>query len=346
MTRNKKIFPEKIFLIGILILLFISCGKNENTRITSPRTKENQGIFENIIGRVKIEDSQIKLAGIKTAPVKELHLFKEIHAVGKVAFDPTLAVAEEEFLSALYTLDKVQTGTIPEIKKRALNLIQSSKRKLMLLGLSETQINELEKIRQPHENYILPQEKMWIYGDVYEYELNWVKIGEKVIITSPAIPGEELEGIISSINPVVNPKTRAVTFRAEIVNPDLKLKPRMYVAINVISTYIGPQGKHLVLAVPKDAVMDTGTRKIVWIDKGKGEYEGREIHIGPEAMSFVNDKKVKFYPVLRGLREGELVVTKSNFLIDSQSQITGAAAGAYGGALDKKEKKAPHLHHH
>ena len=145
---------------------------------------------------------------------------------------------------------------------------------------------------------------------------------------------------------MVDPKTRSVRFRAEVDNPDLKLRPQMYVDLVIQSMYIGPEGDHMVLALPKDAVLDTGTRKIVWVDKGNGEYEGREVRIGPEATATVGDKKTKFYPILQGLTENELVVTKANFLIDSQSQISGVAASAYGGALGAEEKKASPVHQH
>ncbi len=102
----------------------------------------------------------------------------------------------------------------------------------------------------------------------------------------------------------------------------------------------------MVLAIPKDAVLDTGIRKIVWVDRGNGEYEGRKIQIGPEATATVDKKEAKFYPVLSGVGEGEKVVTKGNFLIDSQSQITGVAASAYGGALGAEEKEETPVHQH
>jgi Cu(I)/Ag(I) efflux system membrane fusion protein len=309
-------------------------------------TKEEADELRGVVGKVKIEGKQVQLAGVKTETVIKHHLFKEIRTVGKVAYDPQLAIAQEEFISSLRALDKMQQGNIVEIKERAANLAESAKRKLRLLGLSEEQIKELGDKREIQRSLILPEKKMWIYGDAYEYELSWVKVGEKVIVTTSSFPGEEFKGIISSLNPVVDPKTRSVRFRAEVDNPDLKLRPQMYVDLVIQSMYIGPEGDHMVLALPKDAVLDTGTRKIVWVDKGNGEYEGREVRIGPEATATVGDKKTKFYPILSGLSENELVVTKANFLIDSQSQISGVAASAYGGALGAEEKKASPVHQH
>ena len=307
--------------------------------------EEAEGL-KGVVSKVKIKGKEAQLAGVKTEPLKKIHLYKEIRTVGKVAYDPELVIAQEEFISALKTFDRVQEGNIGEIKERALNLIESSRRRLKLLGLSDEQIKELEEKRKVETSLILPEEVMWIYGDVYEYEMGWVKPGEKIKVLTSSFPGEEFRGIIASVNPVLDPKTRSVRFRTSVENPDLKLKPEMYVDIIIMSMYTGEDGEHMVLAIPKDAVLDTGMRKIVWIDSGTGEYEGRIVEVGPEAIGEVSGEKIKFYPVLKGLSEGEKVVVKANFLIDSQSQISGVAASAYGGAVGAEDKKAPLVHQH
>lgn len=310
-------------------------------------TKEEVDRLKGVVSRVKVKGEQARLAGVKTEPVQKLHLYKTIRTVGRVAYDPQLAIAQEEFISSLAVLDKIEEGRISEIKERAANLVNSAKRKLKLLGLSQEQIKELEEKREIHTSLILPEEKMWIYGDVYEYELGWVKEGVKVEVTTASLPGEKFSGIISSVNPVLDPKTRSVRFRAEVGNPGLKLKPEMYADVVIQSMYMSPEGEDEVLAIPKDAVLDTGTRKIVWVDKGNGEYEGRIVEVGPEAIATVGEKELKYYPLLKGVAEGELVVTKANFLIDSQSQISGVAASAYGGALEAEEKEGtPPIHQH
>lgn len=310
-------------------------------------TMEEADRLIGVVSRVSIRREQTKLAGIGTGFVKKLHLYKEIRTVGRVAYDPGLAIAQEEFISSIRTLDKMQEGGIAEIKERAQKLVEASKRKLKLLGLSDEQIEDMEIKKKVQTNLVLPEETMWVYGEVYEYELSWVKIGLKVKVTTSSFAGEEFSGIISSINPVLDPKTRSVRFRAQVNNPNLRLQPEMYVDVIIISMYEGTEGENEVLAIPKEAVLDTGMRKIVWVDKGNGEYEGREVRIGPEATATINGKKAKYYPVLRGLSEGEQVVTKANFLIDSQSQISGVAASVYGGVLGAEEKpKGPQLHQH
>ena len=179
---------------------------------------------------------------------------------------------------------------------------------------------------------------MWIYGDVYEYELTWVKKDSFVKVRPISVVGEEFWGTVVSINPVVDPQTRSVRFRALVDNPGQRLKPDMYVDIEIMSQYTDPQGNEEVLSIPKSALLDTGRRKVVWVDKGNGQFEGRAIEIGPEAIDNSNDL-IKFYPVLMGLKEGEMVVTKGNFLIDSQSQITGVVASSFGGALESAQDK-------
>ncbi|MFH0913336.1 MAG: hypothetical protein V1884_03540, partial [Candidatus Omnitrophota bacterium] len=115
-----------------------------------------------------------------------------------------------------------------------------------------------------------------------------------------------------------------------------------------IEAYLtGKDNQHIMpLAVPRDAVLDTGMRKIVYLDLGDGSYLGREVEVGPEASAYLDGGKTDFYPVVSGLKGGDKVVIQGNFLLDSQSQISGVSAAAYGGALGAKEEiKAP-IHQH
>jgi len=104
----------------------------------------------------------------------------------------------------------------------------------------------------------------------------------------------------------------------------------------------------MILAVPKGAVLDTGVRKLVYVEKEKGTYIPKEIEIGPEAIAEINGQKKRYYVIKAGLSDGMRVVSQANFLIDSQSQITGQAEAIYGGAIEsEKEKKTPptkHIH--
>jgi hypothetical protein len=102
-----------------------------------------------------------------------------------------------------------------------------------------------------------------------------------------------------------------------------------------------------VLAIPKSAVLDTGTRKIVYVEKEPGKYAPLKVELGVEAVSDVNGQKLKFYALKSGLEDGMRIVSQANFLLDSQSQITGQAEAVYSGALERGEEKKPpskHIH--
>lgn len=329
-------------------------------------------------------------------------------------YSPELLTTQEEYLLALETLEKVKGSPNEETIKGAESLVEASRRRLLLWGISKKQIEKLEKRREAnthmtiyapiggtviHKNafegkYVKEGENLyqiadlsnlWVRADIYEYEMALVNKGQKVEITTTAYPGEKFEGIISFIDPYLNPKTRSVKVRIDVPNPQSRLKPGMYgdVSINshihegirppekvlytcpmhpevisenpgdcpicgmyLVKKKVAPSGS--ILAVPRNAVLDTGARKLVYVEKEKGTYEAKEVEIGPEATAYVNGTKQKFYAIKAGLSEGMNVVTQANFLIDSQSQITGQAEAIYGGALEKKKKeKTPptkHIH--
>jgi len=157
---------------------------------------------------------------------------------------------------------------------------------------------------------------IWVIADIYEYELPFVQVGQKALITLAYYPGESFEGTATYIYPSVDPKTRTAKVRFDLPNPDFKLKPEMWA--NVVLKI--PLGRKLV--VPEDAVMDTGEMQMAFVDRGQGYFESRHIQVG---------SKVKgYYEVRSGLREGEKVVTSANFLIDSESKLSGAMGGMAG----------------
>ncbi len=313
------------------------CGKP----LKKLEPEELQKIDKSIVSRVSLKKEQMELAGIVTEPVRKYHLSKTIRTVGKIAFDPELAIAEEEFLTALETREKVSKSPDVDVINRANDIVNKSKLRLRLLGLSDEQIKELEGSRTTQTNLILPEDKAWVYADIYEYDISWIKEGEAAKVTAIAFPGEEFSGVIKAINPVLDPKTRSVKIRIEIQNPEKKLKPEMYVDVIIENMYISPDGSHEVLAVPKEAILDTGTRKIAYVQTKEGEYLGKEVKVGPEAVASVDGRELRLYPILSGLVEGDLVVKKGNFLLDSQSQLTGGMSVLWGGAQEIKTETTP-----
>ncbi len=258
---------------------------------------------------IMISPEKQQLIGVKTEAVQKRALDKVISASGKIAYDPELAVTQEEFIQALTNEDNVKDSPLKDVVDRAKSMTDAARNKLKLLGMNDNEIVELQKTRTAQTNLYLPKsgESVWAYIDIYEYEIGAVKIGDKVEIEAISYPGETFTGIIKSINPVLNPVTRTNQVRVEIENKDNKLKPEMFVNAK-IRVVLGEK-----LAVPESAVLDTGLRKIVYLSKPDGVLESREVELGQKAEGY--------YEVLSGLTEGDVVVTSGNFLVDSESKL-------------------------
>lgn len=157
---------------------------------------------------------------------------------------------------------------------------------------------------------------IWILGDIYEYELPFITVGQGATVTLPYDPSTKLHGHVGFIYPTLDPKTRTAKVRFELKNPGEKLKPEMYanVALKI------PLGTRL--AVPRDAIIESGERQLIFIHHGGGKLEWRSVTLGVSAGDWVE--------VAEGLKEGDHIITSANFLIDSESQLK-AAVGGMGG---------------
>ncbi|QAT17554.1 hypothetical protein BU251_07405 [Candidatus Velamenicoccus archaeovorus] len=263
---------------------------------------------------VSISPEKQKLMGISVSPVTKRDLVKIVHASGKIAYDPELVVTQEEFIQALKVQDETKDSPLQDVIDRAKSVTDAARQKLKLKGMSDDQIAELEKTRKAQTNLYLPAkgENVWAYVSVYEYEIGLIKVGMPVDIEAVAYPGEVFQGQVASVNPVLDAATRTNQVRVEIKNPDDKLKPEMFVSA-MIKIDIGEK-----LAVPEDAVIDTGERKIVFVATPEGYFDSRDVTLGTKAE--------KYYEVLSGLTEGENVVSSGNFFVDSESQLKAPAA--------------------
>lgn len=287
---------------------------------------------------VKISSSQQQLIGVKTEPAIARSLMRMIRTVAKIAFDPQLYQTEQEFIQAYKTQEKVSPAASSEIRDRLGALAVASAFKLKLLGLSDAQIEDL-KTKTESDRALLLSDALspyvWAYLTIYEYDLGAIKVGDHIILKAIAYPAEEFSGKIVAIDPVLDMNTRSVRARAQIDNPKGELKPNMY-ADALIHIDLGED-----LAVPKEAVLDTGIRKLVYIDLGKGQFKAKEVEVGPEAIALVDTQERKFFPVIKGLNENDMVITKGNFLIDSQSQLTGGMSALWGAATEIKQEAEP-----
>jgi len=264
---------------------------------------------------VTISPERQQMIGVKTEPVKIMDLTKVVRVSGKIAYDPELAVTQEEFVQALNVQDNVKDSPLQDVIDRAKSLTEAARNKLKLLGMSDDQIVALEKSRKAETNLYLPDkgENVWAYINVYEYEIGFIKVGDSVDIEAVAYPGEKFTGKVVSISPVLDPGTRTNQVRVEVPNPDTKLKPEMFVNA-LIKESLG-----LKLAVPETAVLDTGLRKIVYLSEENNVLESREVTLGQKAENY--------YEVLGGLKEGDVVVTSGNFLVDSESKLKSPSQG-------------------
>jgi len=164
---------------------------------------------------------------------------------------------------------------------------------------------------------------VWVLADVFERDIGLVKVGQKVNVTIDAYPDKVFVGTIAYVYPTLKAETRTVPIRIELANPGGLLKPAMYANVELA---VGGHAK--VATVPISAVIDSGTRQIVLIEKGAGRFEPRAVKLGARSDDYVE--------VREGVSEGEMVVVAANFLIDAESNLK-AALGGFGAAAAAPE---------
>lgn len=256
-------------------------------------------------------------------------------------YSPELVSTQEEYILALRSKEILGDNQFPEIANGANSLVDSTRRRLQLWDISEYQIREIERtgkvqksliINSPVTGYVTEKNAfdnmyvepntrvytiadhsvVWVDADIYENEISLVKPGQEATMTVNSHPGEEFRGKILYLLPHLESATRTAKTRMEFQNLDLKLLPKMYANVEIDI----PLGEKL--TVPESAVLRTGKQDIVFVDKGEGKLEMRRVELGQKAEGN--------YEVLRGLREGEMVVSRANFLIDAESKIQAAIA--------------------
>jgi len=258
---------------------------------------------------VYISPEKQQLIGVKKGRVEKRKLSGQILTVGRVAYDPSLFTAQQEYLQAFKSSRTIHKDD-GYIDEQSAALIKSMKQKLLAMGMSESEIAELEKRGKPQQNLYLPtseDKNVWVYVTIYEYEAELVKTGTPVEVRAIAYPGVSFEGSVITVTPILEAATRTLKVRALVDNTENKLKLEMFVNV-VIKYTIGDK-----LAVPEEAVMHAGTRDIVFVAKSDGYFEPRVVTLGSKAQGY--------YEVLRGLSENEEVATSGNFLIDSESKL-------------------------
>jgi multidrug efflux pump subunit AcrA (membrane-fusion protein) len=268
---------------------------------------------------VLVSPQKQQLIGITTAVAQRHPLITTIRAVGTVAHDPELYQTQAEYLQALRTLMEAQASGNAEVVSQTTRLVEASQLRLRHLGLSDELVQELAGLDAPEHGLLVttPGEPVWVYAQVYEYERPLLAVGQAAHVEATALPGTVFAGVIRSIDPRVDPMTRTTRIRVRVEDPEGRLSPEMYVNAS-LRIDAGER-----LAVPEEAVFDTGTRRIVFVDKGQGLFEPRDVTVGVKAEGFSE--------ITSGVAEGERVVTSGNFLVDSESRLKAALEGMGSG---------------
>lgn len=267
---------------------------------------------------VLVSPEKQRLLGVTTAPASLRPLRKTIRTVGTIAHDPELYQTQAEYIQAVQSLTRAKDSGNPAIIEQAQRLVDAATTHLRHMGLSQELLDELGTKTEADHSLLFgrPGEPVWVYAKLYETDLPLVRTGQEVLIEAPAWQGPPLRGIVRAIDPMVDAATRTVRIRAQLDNPEGWLKPNMYVDV-LLSVEAGER-----LSVPIEAVFDTGQKRIVFVDKGQGLFEPRDVRVGVMADEFVE--------ILDGVSEGERAITSGNFLIDSESRLKAALQGMSG----------------
>jgi membrane fusion protein, copper/silver efflux system len=269
---------------------------------------------------VKLSPEKQQLIGVRLALVEEKAATKVIRTVGRIAYDPELYQAEEEYLQAVRALEKAKASLDPDIEARAKKLVESATIKLELMGLNDDLIQELEEKDVADKSLLLGKAggTVWMYAPIYENDLDAVEVGQDVLVTSQgSVTGRKYEGKVRAIDPVLDATTRSVRIRARLENQDGSLKPNVYVNAE-IKVDLGSQ-----LLIPESAVLDSGQRQVAFVGRGNGIFEPRILQLGPKVG---ND-----YVLVSGVSKGEHVVDQATFFVDSESKLKAAIGKASGG---------------
>ena len=258
-------------------------------------------------------------------------------------YSPDLVATQQEYLLARQNQKAMSASTIDGVADGAATLSTAAEQRLQQWDIPESEIAKLKEsgkpvtdltINSPVEGYIternaLPNmyaepstklytvadlSRVWVYAQIFQDDIGRIRPGDTAQITVDSYPGRIFPGQIEEILPQVDMATRTVRVRLAMANPGLKLKPGMFVNVD-LKTNLGRQ-----LVVPASAVFQSGSRQLVFLNHGNGSLEPKEITSGPR----VGDDLV----VLKGLKAHESIVTSASFLIDSESQLQ-AAAGSF-----------------
>ncbi|MDR4470475.1 MAG: efflux RND transporter periplasmic adaptor subunit [Nitrospira sp.] len=256
-------------------------------------------------------------------------------------YSPDLLTSQDEYLLAVQTEAQVAASPLEDAKANAAALVTSARERLRLWDVADAEIVALERrgkaepvltVYAPSSGIVLKREALpgkyvepgtilyeiadlstiWVYADIYESEVAATRVGQPATVSFAAYPGETFGGTVAYVYPMLNAEARTVRVRLELPNLELKLKPGMYGNVIVQTDAIKT------LLVPKEAVLDTGLRQLVFMDRGQGRYEPVPVKLGRRSQDVVE--------VMEGLTEGDRIVTSANFLLDAESKLASTSS--------------------
>ena len=322
--------PDKVQLIGV------------RTALAGFRSVDRQ---VRTVGRIEPDETKLAYVNTKISGwVKKLFVSYTGDRVEKgqpllSIYSPDLVTAQEEYLLALRAAKPAHNHTdqsLGEVEASQKDLLESAKRRLLLWDITPEQIAELEKTGKPETDMVIKAPlsgivldkmvlegtyitsgmnlykiadltELWVTAEVYEYEVPVVRVGQAAKVMMPYLSGGAMTAQVNFIYPVLDPISRTVKVRLTMHNPGLALKPDMFGNVVILASS-GPR-----LVIPREAVLFSGLRQIVYVEKKPGTYEMRQVTLGLRGEDYVE--------VLQGIKKGERVVTSGNFLIDSESQL-------------------------
>lgn len=306
------------------------------------------------VGRVEQAETQLAAISARVGGrIDKLYIdftgqpVKRGQAIASI-YSPQVFASAEEYKLALRARGNLGTSAHPQAIAQADDLIEASRRRLELWGLSPKQIDEIAQSDKPKVHittyssvqgivterkvaegqYVQEGETLytvsdlssvWVMADVYEADLHTIRMGHSARVEAEALPGTVFRGAVSFIDPTLNTDTRTASVRIQLANPGLRLRPGMFVQVTLAAN----ASKEL--AIPRSAVLDTGGKKVVYLAKGDGVFERRTVELGGMTDDFI--------AVRQGLKERENVVINGAFMIDSQTRVSGGMSGMFGGSM-------------
>ncbi|GJL61690.1 MAG: PTS cellobiose transporter subunit IIB [Nitrospirales bacterium] len=357
-TQTPKISPLPAQNKGVMV----SQHKQQMIGVkTEPATIRDLTHTIRTVGQVEVDERRLTHMHTKLEGwVQELYVKFTGEQVQKnqklfEMYSPELVSTQEEYLLALKAVKSLGDSEFPEIAQNAKSLLEVTRQRFSLWDITPDHIRDLEKtgkvlrtlpLHAPSSGYVLHMavregmhvmpamelyaladlSTVWVLADVYEYEIPLVELGQQATMTLSYFPGQTFTGKVTYVYPILETKTRTVKVRFELPNPKWALKPGMFANIDIQI----PRGKRLV--VPTTAVLDSGTEQLVFIDQGQGMFEPRKVTVGVRTRDA--------YEILEGIQAGELVVTRGNFLVDSESNLKAATEMMMPGMDMGKKKNA------